>query len=48
VLAAQKFGARGVGIEIDRGWSRSHGPWRANEVADRATFVQGDLFTADI
>jgi SAM-dependent methyltransferase len=49
ILAAQKYGARGVGIELQ--------PWlveisrqvaREGEVADRVTFIQGDLFTADI
>jgi SAM-dependent methyltransferase len=49
VLAAQKYGARGVGIEIDRGLvERSRTVAREGEVADRATFVEGDLFTADI
>lgn len=48
-LAAQKYGARGVGIEIDpplveiaRQVARDAG------VSDRATFVEADLFTADL
>ena len=49
VLAAQKYGARGVGIEIDRRLVEiSRTVAREGEVADRVTFVEGDLFTADI
>jgi SAM-dependent methyltransferase len=49
VVAAQRFGARGVGIEIDPQLvERSREIARAGGVADRATFVEGDLFTADI
>ena len=49
VLAAQKYGARGVGIEIDhRLVEISRDVAREGEVADRVTFVEGDLFTADI
>lgn len=49
ILAAQLHGARGVGIEIDPqlvAVSRTN----ANDagVSDRVTFVEGDLFTADI
>jgi len=49
ITAAKVFGARGVGVEID--------PWLVEEaaararwagVADRVTFIQGDLFAADI
>ena len=49
ILAAQRYGARAVGIELQ--------PWlveiarqvaREGEVEDRATFIEGDLFTADI
>jgi ribosomal protein L11 methylase PrmA len=49
IAAAKKFGARGVGIDID--------PVRIKEaienakkagVADRVRFIQGDLFEADI
>jgi len=49
VLAAQKYGARGVGIEIDHQLVEiSRTVAREGEVADRATFVEGDLFAADI
>jgi SAM-dependent methyltransferase len=49
ILAAQKYAARGVGIEIDRRLvERSRQVAREGEVADRATFVHGDLFEADI
>ncbi|MGH9144595.1 MAG: SAM-dependent methyltransferase [Vicinamibacterales bacterium] len=49
VLAAQKYGARGVGIEIDhRLVETSRTVAREGEVADRVTFIEGDLFTADI
>jgi SAM-dependent methyltransferase len=49
ILAAQKYGARGVGIEIkqrlvDSARSRA----RRARVADRVEFRQGDLFEADI
>jgi SAM-dependent methyltransferase len=49
ILAAQKFGARGVGIEINESLVALA---RRNAidagVADRVRFEQGDLFTADI
>jgi SAM-dependent methyltransferase len=49
VLAAQKYGARGVGIELDpRLVEISRQVAREGEVADRTTFIEGDLFTADI
>ena len=49
ILAAQKYGARAVGIELDPKLVAI-----AREIAvesgvrDRVTFVEGDLFTADI
>ncbi len=49
IIAAQKYGARGVGIEIDPGLVEI--AWRiANEaeVANRVTFIVGDLFAADL
>ena len=49
IIAAQKYGARGVGVEIDRrllALSRQNA--RDAGVADRVTFIEGDLFTADI
>jgi SAM-dependent methyltransferase len=49
VLAAQKYGARGVGVEIDHALVEiSRQVAREGEVADRVAFVEGDLFTADI
>jgi SAM-dependent methyltransferase len=49
IIAAQKYGARGVGIEIDpvlveRSWQVAN----EAEVASRVTFITGDLFTADL
>ena len=48
IIAAQKYGARAVGVEIDpklvdlaRANARDAG------VADRVTMIQGDLFTTD-
>jgi len=49
ILAAQKYGARGVGIEIDHGLVEvSRQIARDGEVDHRVTFIEGDLFTADI
>jgi SAM-dependent methyltransferase len=49
ILAAQKYGARGVGVEIDpKLVALSRMVAREGEVADRVTFVEGDLFAADI
>jgi SAM-dependent methyltransferase len=49
VIAAQKYGARGVGIELDpRLVALSRELAVASEVADRVAFVEGDIFTADI
>ena len=49
IIAAQKYGARGVGIEIDPRLVEMS--WRiANEaeVANRVSFIVGDLFEADL
>jgi SAM-dependent methyltransferase len=49
IIAAQKYGARGVGIELDPRLVDIS--WRiANEaeVANRVTFIVGDLFEADL
>jgi SAM-dependent methyltransferase len=49
ILAAQLHGARGVGIEIDPtlvALSRANA--KDAGVSDRVTFIEGDLFTADI
>jgi predicted RNA methylase len=49
ILAAQKYGARGVGIEIDPGLvALARELAREGGVDDKVTFVEGDLFTADI
>jgi SAM-dependent methyltransferase len=49
IIAAQKYGARGVGVEIDpKLVELARQNARDGEVADRVTFIQGDLFTADI
>ncbi len=49
ILAAQKYGARGVGIELDPQLvERSRQIAREAEVAGRVNFVVGDLFDADI
>jgi SAM-dependent methyltransferase len=49
VLAAQKYGARGVGVEIDhRLIEISRTVALEGEVADRVSFIEGDLFTTDI
>ena len=49
ITAAQKFGARGIGIELDGALvrkSREHAD-RAN-VSAKASFVEGDVLVADI
>jgi SAM-dependent methyltransferase len=49
VLAAQKYGAHGVGIELDHRLVQiSRTVAREGEVADLVTFIEGDLFTTDI
>jgi SAM-dependent methyltransferase len=49
ILAAQKYGARGVGIELDpRLVAISRQVAREAEVERRVTFIEGDLFAADI
>ncbi len=49
IIAAEKYGARGVGIElVPRLVEMSRELARQGEVADRVTFIEGDLFTADI
>ena len=49
ILAAQKYGCRGVGIEIDpRLVDVSRQVARDAQVTDKVTFLEGDLFTADI
>jgi SAM-dependent methyltransferase len=49
IAAAQKYGARGVGIEINpRLVAESNASARAAGVANLVQFIQGDLFTADV
>ena len=49
ILAAQKYGARGVGVEIDpKLVAVSRQIALEGGVADRARFIGGDLFTADL
>jgi predicted RNA methylase len=49
ILAAQKYGARGVGIELDPSLvAKAREAARDGEVADRVRFIEGDFFTADI
>ena len=49
MLAAQKYRARAVGIEIDpKLVARARDIAREAEVEGRVTFVEGDLFDADI
>jgi SAM-dependent methyltransferase len=49
IIAAQIYGARGVGIEIDPALvERARLNAREAGVADQVTFINGDLFTADI
>jgi precorrin-6B methylase 2 len=49
ITAAQRYGARGVGIEIDSNVLRqAYDNLARSGVADRVVFRQDDLFTADI
>ena len=49
ILAAQKYGAHGVGIELDPKLVEvSRQVARDAEVSNRVRFIQGDLFSADI
>ena len=49
IRAAEKLGARGVGVELDRQLIKSATDRaRKRGVADKVRFVQGDLFKADI
>ena len=49
ITAAKKYGARGVGIEIDRFYLRDASDNLAKAgVADRVKFLNEDLFQADI
>jgi SAM-dependent methyltransferase len=49
IIAAQKYGARGIGIEIDpRLVTQSWGNANDGQVANRVKFILGDLFDADL
>jgi SAM-dependent methyltransferase len=49
MLAAQKYGARGVGIEIDpKLVSIARQVAKEGEAEDRVSFIHGDLFEADV
>ncbi len=49
IIAAQKYGARGVGIEIDPALvERARRIANEAEVANRVSFIVGDLFEADL
>lgn len=48
ITAARRFGARGLGIELDAGLvQKSRENARLAGVAERVSFVQGDVLTAD-
>jgi 16S rRNA A1518/A1519 N6-dimethyltransferase RsmA/KsgA/DIM1 with predicted DNA glycosylase/AP lyase activity len=49
MLAAQKYGARGVGIEIDpKLVATAREVAKVGEAENKVTFINGDLFEADI
>jgi SAM-dependent methyltransferase len=49
ILAAQKYGARGIGIELDPSLvDISRQVAQQGEVDDKVRFIEGDLFTADL
>jgi len=49
ITAAQRYGARGVGIEIERRLVAEANAHAAHaHVADRVTFIHGNLFEADV
>ncbi|HWI18745.1 MAG TPA: methyltransferase domain-containing protein [Vicinamibacterales bacterium] len=49
IIAAQKYGARAVGIEIDpKLVAVAQSIAREGEVTDRVAFIAGDLFEADL
>ena len=48
ITAAQRYGARGVGVEVDRFVLReAEDNLKRSGVADRVRFINGDLFEAD-
>jgi protein-L-isoaspartate O-methyltransferase len=49
IAAAQKFGARGLGIELDAALvKKSRESAKVASVSEKVTFVQGDVLAADI
>ena len=49
IAAAQKYGARAVGIELDGALvQKSRAAARAAQVADKVSFIEGDVLRADI
>jgi predicted RNA methylase len=49
IMAAKKYGARGVGVELDPKLVKiSRQAALENGVADKVTFIEGDLFNQDI
>src|SRR5687768_12692062 len=49
IIAAQKYGARGVGVELDPALiDISKQVARDAQVEDRVTFIEGDLFDIDV
>jgi protein-L-isoaspartate O-methyltransferase len=49
IAAAQKFGARGLGIELDAALvAKSRESAQRMKVQDRVSFVQGDVLVADL
>jgi SAM-dependent methyltransferase len=49
ITAAQRYGARGVGVEIEKRLvAESNANAIRARVADRVTFIHGDLFATDI
>jgi hypothetical protein len=49
IAAAKKFGARGIGIELDgRLVERSRDNARLAEVAERVSFIEGDVLATDL
>jgi cyclopropane fatty-acyl-phospholipid synthase-like methyltransferase len=49
IAAAKQYGARGIGVELDGGLvKQARDRARKAGVGDRVTFIQGDLFKADL
>lgn len=49
IMAAREFGARGVGVEIDaRLVAKARTSAQKAGVADRVTFIEGDIFRTDV